>query len=316
LTVQHKTPARIWYHYKGEPRENIEVNGTPEPNSPVIYHLYGTFDSPNSLVLTETDLLDFMIGVISGRPKLPDSLRILVRDKTFLFVGFGIRYWYIRVLLKLLIRAIGISSGSFALESLGELDSREREQTVLFYKRGTRVEIIDSDAFTFSRELSERLGLAGGYLGPTTRRMKLIQVFISHASQDRTIAQRLFEALPRDRFQVWLDANFLQAGQDWNQELEDKIRSSDYFLVLNTQALAAKKVSYVNKEIAIALDMQRYRQYGLGFIIPLQVENISSEDGQPELKQFQQVPLNSLSFDDDVGQIIKTIFRDYQRQAR
>ena len=217
-----KSPSRHWYHYRGEPRDNREINGTPTPQFPIVYHLYGTFDNPNSLVL-ENDLLDFIIAIISDRPKLPDSLRNALHNKTFLFVGFGIRYWYIRVILKLLIKTMGIPRGSFALESLGELEPEERKQTVLFYSRGTRVEVVDMDALAFATELADRLGKAGGFLGAEAAQPKPIQVFISYERSDGAIARRLHEALPKDPFEAWLDTDFLRGGEEWNQELEDKI---------------------------------------------------------------------------------------------
>jgi len=316
LHRHNKSPSRHWYHYRGEPRDNTEISGTPSPNLPTVYHLFGTFDDPNSLVLSENDLLDFITAIISDRPKLPDSLRNALRNKTFLFVGFGVRYWYIRVILKLLIKTMGIPRGSFALESLGELEPAERKQTVLFYSRGTRVEIVDMDALAFAKELSDRLGKAGGILGAAAPQRKPIQVFISYERSDGAVAKRLLEALPKDRFEPWLDTDFLRAGEEWNQELEDKIRDSDYFLVLNSSNIAAKKVGYVNKELSIALDMQKYRQRGTGFVIPLQVEGISAEYGQPDLKRFQQIPLRLNSFADDVGLIAKTIFRDHQLRER
>ena len=86
--------------------------------------------------------------------------------------------------------------------------------------------------------------------------------------------------------------------------------------MLNSQALVEKKVGYVNKEIDTALDMQRYRQQGTGFIIPLQVEGIAPENGRLDLKRFQQIPLRRGLFDDDVSQIVKTIFRDHQLRMR
>ena len=169
LHGHNKAPSRNWYHYRGEPRENKEISGTLSPNFPIVYHLFGTFDDPNSLVLSENDLLDFITAIISDRPKLPDSLRNALHNKTFLFVGFGIRYWYIRVILKLLIKTMGIPRGSFALEFLGELEPEERKRTVLFYSRGTRVEVVDMDALAFAKELSDRLAKAGGFLGAIGR---------------------------------------------------------------------------------------------------------------------------------------------------
>ncbi len=319
LRLENKSPSRLWYHYRGEPRQNRDVDGKPSPDAPVLYHLYGAIDEPNSLVLTENDLLDFMIKVISGDPKLPEGLQILLKDKIFLFVGYGIRYWYIRVLLKLLMRALKFSSGSVALESLSELDAEEQAQTVLFYKRGsTRIEIVDIDALSFTQELLERLDKAGGFLGYARRRVRRAQVFISYDRSDEDIAKNLYEALPKDRFDVWLDKMFLEGGDLWNEELEERIRSSEVFLVLNSKNLADKMKGYVNKEIELALEMQKYLQHGIdvGFIIPLQVDGITAEEGQRVLKQFQQMPLRRSCFADDVAAIARKISRDVQKISR
>src|SRR5678815_169291 len=50
--------SRYWYNFRGEPRDNREINGPATPGSPVVYHLFGAFEGPNSMVLTENDLLD------------------------------------------------------------------------------------------------------------------------------------------------------------------------------------------------------------------------------------------------------------------
>jgi hypothetical protein len=315
LSAENKSASRYSYHYKGEQRENRELDMRISSDAPVIYHLFGTFDEPNSLVLTENDLLDFIKHFISGNPALPNSLRSLLRNKTFLFLGFGIRYWYIRVLLKLLIRTLDLSEASVALESLGELDAREKEQTVLFYKRGTRVELVDMEADTFIEQLLDRLHRAGGYLGKQMRTRRL-QVFISYERSDENAAKRLYETLPKDQFETWLDTSFLQGGEDWNSELEEKIRSSDYFLILNTRNFATKVVGYVNKEVTLALDLQKYHQPGTKFIIPTQVEGTTTEDGRHDLQTFQQLPLRSSSYAEDLSQLVKTMSRDFQRRSR
>jgi len=315
LSAEHKSPSRYWYHYRGEPRDNRELETALSPETPAIYHLFGTFNEPNSLVLTENDLLDFINNFISCRPGLPNSLRILLRHNTFLFVGFGIRHWYIRVLLKLLLRALNHSGASVALESLAGLEARERDQTVLFYKRGARVEVVDMEADGFVQELLDRFDRSGGYLGAQTG-IRRAQVFISYERSDEDVAKRLCGSLPKERFDSWLDSNFLQGGEDWNMELEEKLRSSDYFLILNSENLAKKTVGYVNKEVSIALDLQKYRQRGMKFIIPIQVEGITAGAGRRELQEFQQLPLRSSCYDDDVATLVKTIFRDFQLRIR
>lgn len=317
LRLQGKVPSRIWYHYRGEPRDNREVAGRPSPVSPTVYQLFGAYDEPTSLVLTENDLLDFITHVISGNPGLPNSLKSLLRNNTFLFVGFGIRHWYIRVLLKLLIRTLELSAGSVALESLDELDPLEIAQTVLFYQRGgTRVEVVNMEALTFIQELTDRFDRVGGYLGTVQNRIRRVQVFVSYEHSDEGIAKRLYDALPKDQFDPWLDKSLLEGGVDWNLEIEEKIRASDFFLVLNSKYLVEKRVGYVNKELSLALDLQKYRQHGTKFIIPILVDGITVEEGRSDLRSFQQLPLRSTAFHDDVAQIRSTMFRDFQLRTR
>ena len=55
-TPDTKSPSRYWYHYRGEPRDNRELDMTLSPDTPAIYHLFGTFDEPNSLVHARTKL--------------------------------------------------------------------------------------------------------------------------------------------------------------------------------------------------------------------------------------------------------------------
>ena len=316
LADTEKSPSRYTYHFKGEPRDNRELDAAPTPDTPIVYHLIGEFHEPNSLVLTENDLLDFIIHVISGRPKLPDSLRSALRNKTFLFVGFGIRHWYIRVLLKLLIRTLDLAGGSVALEPLGSLDVREREQTVLFYKRGTRLEVIDVDIATFLSELRERFERAGGFLGRVLGVPRRAHVFISYERADARLARQLFEALPKDQFEPWLDAELLEGGVEWDPRLEEKVHLCDYFVVLHSERLAQKQVGYVNKEIKLALDQQMYRQQGLTFIIPLLVDGFAAEQGRADFKNLQQLPLRSECFEEDVSSLIRTMSRDFQRRHR
>lgn len=311
-----KEPVRYLYHYRGEPRDNRELEQQPSHQSPAIYHLFGAYDDPNSLVLTENDLLDFVIHLISGKPPLPNSLRSSLRNKTFLFVGFGIKHWYIRVLLKLLIRSLELSGGSVALESLGGLAETEREQTVLFYKRGTRVEVVDIEIGAFLEELWQRFQQKGGYLGVADRHIRRAQVFVSYERTDINTAQKLCDSLPSEQFEPWLDRDRLEGGDDWNSKLEQRIQSSDYFLVLNSENLNRKEVGYVNKEVALALDRQKYFQPGKKFIVPIRVGNFPPEQGRADLQSFQQLSLRHETLDEDLALIVKTLTRDFQLRMR
>ena len=58
----------------------------------------------NPLVLTETDLIDYLVNIVSGNPKVPDRVRCILNNprSSFLFLGFGFHNWYLRVLLQVL----------------------------------------------------------------------------------------------------------------------------------------------------------------------------------------------------------------------
>lgn len=316
LADRSLTVARRWYHFRGEPRDNVELDEPPVPGSPVVYHLFGACDEPSSLVLTENDLLDFLIHAISSRPKLPDSLRLALRHKTFLFFGFGIRHWNVRVLLKLLVRMLEVAGGSVALESLGGLGDRERQQTVLFYKRGSRIEVADMEALAFIAELQSRLAAAGGYSGPRRSTLRRPSVFISYERRDEDLARRLFEALPPDKFDPWLDRECLGPGEDWNAELEQRLAETDYALVLNGPHLADKKVGYVNKEIQALLERQKCHQRGTRFLLPLLVDAMDPEHGLADLRFLQQMPLRANQLQEDADAVSRTLLRDHQLRIR
>jgi hypothetical protein len=85
-------------------------------------------------------------------------------------------------------------------------------------------------------------------------------------------------------------------------------------LVLQTPALAAKRVGYVNKEIAIAREQAlRYRG---SFLIPLVVGDLSVDDKIKELGSYQQLPLRENYYDQDLADLVSTLRRDYQRRQR
>src|SRR5947209_703979 len=88
LQASGKRPLVCRYDFRGDSRDNPEFLPSGTPDEPVLYHLFGFAQEPRSLVLSENDVMDFLIAIVSERPPLPNSLsRILKRkDQSFLFV--------------------------------------------------------------------------------------------------------------------------------------------------------------------------------------------------------------------------------------
>jgi hypothetical protein len=45
LSAENKTASRYWYQHRGEPRDNRELDVHLSPDTPAVYHLFGTLTS-------------------------------------------------------------------------------------------------------------------------------------------------------------------------------------------------------------------------------------------------------------------------------
>jgi hypothetical protein len=318
LQESGKKPRVCRYHFRGDRHDNPEFTPSETPDGPVIYHLFGFVQEPRSLVLSENDVLDFLIAIVSERSPLPNTLsRILKRkDQSFLFVGFGIKQLHLRILLKMLIRALELdrTGSAVATESLRDLLEGDREQTILFYQRGTRVEIEDAEIRAFLVELTRRLEAAGGVVSKTPPVGPRPRVFISYAREDGDLADRVCRVLEASNFEPWLDKESLAGGDLWDQRIRDQLEDTHYVLVLCTPALTRKTDSYVNKEIALARD--RALEVRGNFLIPLRTADLAPEERIDELSKYQEMALRPECFDEDMAKVLSSMRRDYQRRNR
>jgi hypothetical protein len=318
LKAAGKTPIVHRYHLRGDKRENPEFVLPGTPSSPVVFHLFGSAEEPSSLVLSENDVLDFLIRVVSERPPLPNSLlRVLKRvGQSFLFVGFGIRHWDLRILLKILLRALELnrSGPAIAAEPLDGLIQSDRDEMILFYQRGTRVELEDADVGAFLTKLTDRLEADGGFVGQAMPLGPRPRVFISYAREDAALASRVFDALQKAYFEPWLDQESLQGGDDWNKRIENDLDASDFVLVLYSPEFCRKTDSYVNKEVALACE-RALRVRG-SFLIPVRTAPIAEEDRVDALRKFDEMELRETDFDEDFAKVVSTLKREYQRRNR
>ncbi len=287
-------------------------------HSPLLFRLFGDPSEPESLVLTENDILDFVIAIASSRPALPSGLIKALKQggKSFLFIGFGIKDWYLRVLLKIMMRVLEIDKSAFAVasESLSTMSDDDRETTILFFSRGKRVEVEDSNALDFLDELESRLGSVALEQPRPRQSRPLIRVFISYAREDENIAGELESQLMSSGFDVWRDVSSLEGGDDWDREIKNELQASDFALVICSDALYRKTDSYVNKEIHLACerDLRVRGQY----LIPLRTSDLPAKQVIEELASYNEMPLNQHELEDNIKALVSSMKRSYQRRQR
>jgi hypothetical protein len=82
----------------------------PSPAKPLVFHLHGTLELPQSMVLTESDYLDFLITLSQDQTNqnlLPAAIRKALAGTALLFMGYSLSDWDLRVLLRGLIGSLG-----------------------------------------------------------------------------------------------------------------------------------------------------------------------------------------------------------------
>jgi hypothetical protein len=76
----------------------------PSAKEPIVYHLHGHIDVPQSLVLTETDYVSFLVE-LTRRRLLPHQIEKALANSSLIFLGYGFRDWDFRVILRGLVAA-------------------------------------------------------------------------------------------------------------------------------------------------------------------------------------------------------------------
>jgi DNA-binding response OmpR family regulator len=98
------------------------------------------------------------------------------------------------------------------------------------------------------------------------------KVFISYAHEDRSAAEKIYDALRLAGFQPWLDKRDLLPGDQWQRVIPRQIRASDAVVVcLSTSAI--NKRGYVQDEFKTATAELRRLPTSRRFIIPVRLDD-------------------------------------------
>jgi len=79
----------------------------PTPEEPLVYHLFGHLNDPFSLVMTEDEYFDFLIGVTMNKDLIPPAVRAALTSTALLFLGFHMDDWQFRVFFRMVMAQEG-----------------------------------------------------------------------------------------------------------------------------------------------------------------------------------------------------------------
>ena len=263
--------------------------------------------------MTEDDLLEFLVNVIKGSPELPPFIRSQLADKNlnFLFVGFGFHSWHNRILLHTL-NAHEHRIQSLAVEDRSFFSHPDCCQTSVFYTLHHKIRFEQLSWLEFARQLRNAynptsiLKASTPQLPPNSPK-----VFLCYASEDRDQVEQLNRQLQTAGFEPWQDIQNLRTGDDWNQLLVHVIQKQvDYVIVVQTPAMTSQFEGYFHKEIATALDRQKYFAEGFRFILPIMLSD------QKILAQLKGLHAIRLDVTGGFEQLVDAIKSDWELRRK
>ena len=151
----------LWWPYGGTPQsaesnkldEQLDLRAT---STTVIFKMHGTRhpsdENYDHFVVTEEDYVEFLSQMIN-RSAIPSIFYPHFRERSFLFLGYGLRDWNLRVLLRNLPKQTDEQLRSWAIQE----KPSELEQ-MLWQKRD--VSIYDVNLDEFVPKLAQKIGLS------------------------------------------------------------------------------------------------------------------------------------------------------------
>lgn len=232
---------------------------------PFVVYLFGRFDGSGKLkpfAITEDDTMFFVRKLISPRI-IPSRLSNYMKNKYFLFIGCDFTEWMFRFLYSAWRDMYG---GKSFDKNVGDM----LDSTLTVDKEKNN--LVDIEAFDyFVKNINLKIGekhsqylsaLTDGYEKYKERKaekFKLpphIDVFISYASDDFDIANKLCESLKEKGVEAWLDKkedeanpNRLHEGDHFPNVIKDAIMNSTIFVpVITKNIMQATSDRYVFEE--------------------------------------------------------------------
>jgi SIR2-like domain len=134
-------------------------------NNPLVYHIHGEIDNPQSMVLTEDDYLNFIVKLYVEIDKLfPAEIRKAFVSSSMIFIGYSLSDWNLRIILRRIAYSMKSAARTHCSIQLTPTDIKiEDEYKIKKYLKsyfeiiqGVSLKIFWGTALDFCLKLSEK----------------------------------------------------------------------------------------------------------------------------------------------------------------
>jgi hypothetical protein len=163
LRARGKRPARevcCWNEaLSGLMSSFDDPNYQPTVQAPLVYHLLGSDEQVESLVLAEDDYLDFLVKTSAEKDRIPTWIRGRLATSSLLFLGYQLHDWEFRVILRGLVanldQRFAINHVAVQLEEQAVSDRDAVREFLRMYFQAAHIDVYWGTTAQFVAELRE-----------------------------------------------------------------------------------------------------------------------------------------------------------------
>ena len=321
--------------YEGTPRTRVlaysgaELQDLPADlksvTTPIVYHLLGRVSAVPSYAVTQEDVVEFF-HALQSENRRPQLLFDELKGKSLLILGNRFSGWLARFFIRMAKRE-RLSVGGKTDYVVDPAVSGD-DNLVLFLKnfsRGTKV-FSAGGSVEFVNELHRRwLDAHPDPTGPQATVDSSPQtgasdtgagaVFLSYASEDRPIVEKIKNALEAVGVEVFFDQEDLHPGVDWERTLRKSIPQSSLFVpVISHHTLTSRRRFFVMEWNLALMEAQKVPVSEI-FLLPVVIDD-TKPDAKEIPEQFRAVQWQALQggrpTSEFVGRVLQ-LYRKYQK---
>ncbi|MBS0299684.1 MAG: toll/interleukin-1 receptor domain-containing protein [Proteobacteria bacterium] len=300
--------------------DSIQLSDGP----PVVFHLFGRATSMPEYAVTEEDVLEFMHALQSQEGR-PENLFRLLQQKNLLIVGCGFEDWFARFFIRLGVkdRLIAVMGKT---DWFVECDTSTSEFAMFLkhYSHSTKhfplgpVEFIARLVGKLPQDLAhttiQRLQAT-----PRDPVRDILEgaVFLSYASEDRDIVERMKQELDSNGIDCWFDQQQLKTGDDWESKIIRNVNACGLFLVILSRKTLTPEDRFFRSEWHEAFNRSIRFPANAKFLIPVAIDDIQPDPALPlRLVQANWERLPGGIVTSEFIEMIKAAYRQAQLRMR
>jgi hypothetical protein len=307
------------------PNETEDIPGNLDGlGAPVVYQLMGKLSAIPVYAVTQEDVIEFFHSLQSDTRR-PKQLFHQLASRSLLMLGTRLSGWLTSFLMRMAKNQR--LSADDKTDFVADETVRSDKNLVLFLQRFSSATRIygESDPVAFVRELHERwtekhpnasLSDLPQTETASSREVEAGAVFFSYANEDRSVVEKLKDALDQVGVEAFFDREQLHAGNDWESKLRRNIERCSIFVPVISQRTLTSEFRFFRSEWRQALERAKMASFSPedAFLLPVLIDDtrIDNEALPVEFRAKQVITLPGGSPTPEFVERVRLLYRKCQ----